>query len=111
MSWIDIDLCRSSCLGHKIPAIENLGIAKVCLCCIFRVSRAETLVISDAMLTKIKIGPRCNRLHRQRHFFPIQLPLLPSPPHAPPRAKPGAPDPVEHRLLDTELNDANPDGE
>lgn len=29
MSWIDIDLCRWSRLGHKIPAIENLGIAKV----------------------------------------------------------------------------------
>lgn len=24
-----MDLCRRRCIGHKIPAIENLGIAKV----------------------------------------------------------------------------------
>jgi hypothetical protein len=28
MSWIDVDFLNYA--GHKIPTIENLGIAKVC---------------------------------------------------------------------------------
>lgn len=72
---------QSGTAGHKIPAIENLGVAKACA---NLPPLALELLFHDVLLTgggrrsrertrEIFLGPRCNWFHRQRYQLPRQL--------------------------------------
>lgn len=64
--------------GHKIPAIENLGVA--------RVSPSSTTIRHHQ--TKRCTGPRLHRPNRQLPNNPLQHPPLPPPPNPPTSPKP-----------------------
>lgn len=98
--WNELDwyhLCVLSRVGHKIPAIENLGIAKVSL---FYSS------IIGCSYTYSPLGPRCNRFYRQLHYLPRKFSLLPSPSDPPSRAESNQANPANTSLVGSPSDDA-----
>ena len=89
-------MCVLSRVGHKIPAIENLGIAKV--------SPIPILTLLEALYAKCLIGPRCNRLHRQLHYLPRKLSLLPSPSDPPSRAESDQANPADAGVISSSFD-------
>ncbi|PKY03729.1 L domain-like protein [Aspergillus campestris IBT 28561] len=68
--------------GHKIPAIENLGIAKVCHTLLFysHPERSNARFGSrerKKLMAGTCVGTRCDRFHRQRPLLARELPVLP----------------------------------